>query len=295
MAKTATKSKSATRLVPLGDRQPRRVEFLWYQARSTPDLPGSSIVAIPRFGPGGAPALVTIFADPSLAISTNDPNYERIATAAAEVERAERTGPTIIKSLMNGDRSEPGDRERAIDDLVDLELLARRFARRAALTPTATHSELDRLKAVATTIEEACENAGLDEIVHEAENRVSLSRGLEDSATTSATTPGGRVRISTIGSPTDFRAKNPDSAGSCKFSLHQPIAATVKNQAERWTILGVILVVTLVCGRWVARPRLPLSRSVRLLAALLLVVGVTWEPIGFSVLFGLLVMGRRAS
>ena len=273
------------RLVPLGDREARRVDLAWH---GTPTGPGP--LAFPSTDQGGVPTLFSVTGPDSLEIAAQaTAGMERLDRAGWEVEIIERLARRVVDSMIDLDRSSAREREMMLDDLVEIELLGRSLVRGSV---RASEPSTARLQAALASIAEAGQTAGLDDLVQEARARVGLSQAFQDSTDVPRIGPTEAIRVRHVGRSRFFRWSE---SGAGRTST---IAWSLKPDPSRWRTaqpwgVGVIgLGIALVGARLVVRPARRTGRlgvAMGLMAVLLLLV---WEPLGTATVLGLVGLGR---
>ena len=281
------------RLVPLGDREARRVDLSWHSAshRHPSDRPGT--IDCPTTEQAVAPTLFSVAAPSSMEIAVQPSRKaERLNRADWEVEDAERLARRVVDSMLDLDRSSPRDREQLLDDLVEIELKGRCLARESVPPNPVTEAARGRLQAVLASIAEASETAGLDDLVQEARARVGLAQEFQDSADVSRPGPIEPVRDRRVGRSQFFRWSGAGPGGSLPIFWNSKPPSSHWRMAQPWAIATIGLIASLVLGRLVARSARPSGRVSISLALLVVILLLAWEPLGTASALVLVGLGR---
>jgi hypothetical protein len=281
-------------LVPLGDRQARRVSFLWHRPRTSVKPSSGDSAEIPSISSSLGPTLVRISAPSSLTIESVGNASEKVDPSSMDVELAERQEASISHALMNLDRSAPRERERLIEALVDLELQARTLARRSTTSGTAPGLDFDRIKTVLANLENLCTNEGLEDVFREAQARAGLSRSAEEPMVDATASPAEMLRVRRIGSAVDFRVRSENQAHSPTFHLAPSTRTRPSETLERWGIVAVGVLLGLFVGSLIGRARGVIRRRFWILSFLVLAAAIVWEPAGMASLVACLGLGWKS-
>jgi hypothetical protein len=279
------------RLVPLGDRGARRVELIWHE--SARDRPANGQVSYPTIDQTGVPTLVSVTAPESVEIAIPEKaGAERLDRADWEVEIAERLARRVEDSMIDLDRSSPRERRRILDDLVEIELRGRFLARGS--TP-ASEAATGRLHAARTSIADASQTAGLDDLLQEARAQVGLAQAISDSADGPRPAPIEPVRVRRVGRSQFFRWSATDPGRPLPIRWTSKPPSSPWRMVQSWAIAAIGLVVSLALGRLAARSAPPEGRFTLALALLVIVVLIIFEPLGTVAALGLAGLGRSAA
>jgi hypothetical protein len=280
-------------LVPLGDRQARLVDLLWHRPKLKLPIGPTEILAIPQLPTKGTPTLVAIFGPGSLAFTPSGSAFSKLVRISWEIEFGALMAQRVTGSLDDFDRNSPRERERVVDEIVELELQERAIARRPTTSSGLNDSAIERIRAVISSIDEASENTGLDNLFQEAQARVGLARAFEDPSLTTRANVAELIRTRRIGQASYFRSRDEDSARSPGFTMNWNDPTARSNSLERWGIVGAGAMIFLISARLIASKPGRTGRRFWLLATLILGLMLVWEPLGTVALVGFVGWGRR--
>lgn len=279
-------------LVPLGDRQPRRVAFAWRGAKS-PSTPGRRApIALPALEFPASTTLISVNAPGQVELAVDADSAERIGLAGWQVETVEQLARRVVDALGDLDRSSPRDREAILEDLMDIELRFRHVSRLAGGKDASTDPALGRLEASLGLVDEASQAAGLEDLVREARVRLGNARPADDSGEGVSNPAPDVVRLRPSGVSHYFRATAGDPKRPPALARVEPAPRLRWGSAASWGIGGAGLIFWAAVGALVARDVRPSSWPAKALVLLALLPLLAWEPIGFAAALGLIGWGR---
>ena len=173
-------------LIPLGDRNPRRVIFGWVQSPRLAGIDPStrSVVALPAFDQPAVPTAARVAStreDAKLGVIGG--TWTRLTPEAAALDQSERLGADLIESLRQIDQNPTSlTRSRLIDGLVTLELARRAAERRARLADANPPPTVDRWRTTRDRVQAAVLGAGMGSLLDEVNQRIGLNPTLLDPA-----------------------------------------------------------------------------------------------------------------
>jgi hypothetical protein len=273
--------------IPLANREARTVSLIWRDART----PSRWAVTPPTLGQDGVPTLLRVETPASLQSAELPASWSRIDGLAWEVENAERIARRVVREVSDSDRSAETPAG-LVEGLVAFETSARRVGRITA-TPRGLQEAVGRVEAARASITDACELAGLDDLIETARARVGIDPPPADASSLPLDRdPGPRPRR--IGSSWLYQGVSQAEPGEA--TLTWTLRPTTRRWLTRgfWLTLGLGLLVTLTAATLVTRPiRLPWRVRLGLLALGMLGLAVM-TPVGMAGALVLVGLGRAS-
>ncbi|WP_435015890.1 hypothetical protein TA3x_003444 [Tundrisphaera sp. TA3] len=204
-------------LIPIGARPARRACVAWQGPPVPKDRAGRgpAPLILPAPEQEDVPTLVTTSAPGSIVVTTGPGRFEQITGSTWDVEGAERLARIIVDGLAEFDRESAADREAMVADLVAFELKARALDRAEPPRTTADRSMVEarasRMLAARTSIAEATQATGLDDLIQEARMMVGLAAMDDEAYAEAAPWPPDTIRIRRIGTTSYFRGTTPSA------------------------------------------------------------------------------------
>jgi hypothetical protein len=212
------RSASGRWLIPLGEQSAGQVpvRLIWKTASTLPKGDGVRTLLLPALTQPGVPTFVTVDAPAALEVkSPSITTFELVPRERLEISRVEWEGKRIAETLGRLDRSSQRDCEALISSLVRFELLLRDAERSALWNVSAPveYRELrirrlqERARFARRKLEDAIQNAALDEFAESARIHLGLVADDPDSSTLEIPEPSTQVRIRRIGRPRFFKGE----------------------------------------------------------------------------------------
>jgi hypothetical protein len=276
-------------LIPLGDRQPRRVTFAWHRPGPSGSGPGHESIALPTPDHPPPSTLISVDSPDDVDLTLVGDTVEGISRAGWEVENVEQLSKRVVEAMGNLDRSSRRDREAILDDLTEIELRGRHVSRLPVAKGASADPTVARLQSALNLIVEASQAAGLDDLIQEARVRVGIAQADDDSARGLSTPAPEIVRLRRSGQAGFFKASGGESRRPPIINRSDRASSLRLGSAGSWVIAGTGLIFWMVVLGLVARGFQP---SGRLVASFVLLAILVWEPLGLIAALGLLAWGR---
>ena len=282
-------------LIPIGGRDARRVCLAWQAPPIAPARPGLKPIGLglPALEQEGVPTLLAITAPATIGTRSLDREFDRIGGPAWEVERAERLSRTVFDRLADFDRDSTTGREAVVADLVAFELIARGVGRSEVPNDAAGRASADarssRVEAARTSIVEATQATGLDELVQEAWGQV--GRAVEDDETFAEATPDTTesIRLRRIGKRSYYRGfgLSPRRPIGIGWDVTNPAPGPTSGDLFATIAFGIVASLVLARVAWESG-----RRRARLVGGLLGVGLLAWMPVLGGLYLAIGLIGR---
>ncbi len=279
-------------LIPLGGRDARRVDLAWLAPASGSGAGRPAPVAWPELDRADVPSLYRVVSHPSVDIEPPD-GPGRLSASWWEVEIADQIARRLVVSLSDFDRSSSRGRDEAIRDLVAFELRDRALSRLGPGSKSEAESVAARLATARASIVEACQVAGLEELIQEARARVGVAPAPADPP---ADPPGDRdnlPRIRRVGRSHFARGVGPGRGRPPSFRWSTRPAPSPRDRAEVWAIGLIGSIASVVVARAIWRRARPSRRMTLTGLAAVSVLLFAWEPVGLAAAIGLVGLGWK--
>jgi hypothetical protein len=277
-------------LIPLGDRNARRVVVCWRAVGVDHLSKSPQGLACPTLDQADVPTLVSVTAPESIQSGLSSSTAERLNRADWEAETADQLARKFVGALSELDRGSRRDREQLLEDLIEIELRDRSLARAPEVSKSSVSAALGRIQTALASVVEASQTNGLEELIQGARARIGLGRDSDESTAEPLSESTEPVRIRRIGNASFFRSLK--SGAGRPIPITWNLKATSSNKIDGWLIASTGLFIAVLIGFAISRAWIPVGRLAVALTILVVLSLVVVEPLGTSLAMALVGLGR---